>query len=149
MRDAQYDVVIVGASLAGCTAASLLGRRGLRVALLEKHPRPDAFKRVCTHYIQASATPTIERLGLTPQLEAAGAIKNSIEGWTPWGWVRAGVGKGVPAHGYSIRREKLDPMLRRVAAETPGVELLLGHTATELLRDAERFSGVVVESAGR
>jgi glycine/D-amino acid oxidase-like deaminating enzyme len=31
-RSAQYDVVIVGAGIAGCAAAALYGRRGARVA---------------------------------------------------------------------------------------------------------------------
>ena len=60
----DYDVAIVGASVAGCTAARLLAQRGARVALIEQRPGLDAYKTVCTHYIQSSATPTIERLGL-------------------------------------------------------------------------------------
>ena len=59
----EYDVAVVGASVAGCTAAALLGRAGANVALLEQRPDPAAYKTVCTHFIQASATPTIERLG--------------------------------------------------------------------------------------
>src|SRR3954452_18733868 len=61
---ADYDVAIVGARLSGCTAAILLGRAGARVALIEKRPDPQAYKRVCSHFIQASAVPTIERIGL-------------------------------------------------------------------------------------
>ena len=34
-RPCDYDAVIVGASVAGCTVAALLGRQGARVALLE------------------------------------------------------------------------------------------------------------------
>ena len=68
----QYDVVIVGASIAGCTAATLLARQGLNVALVERQADPDAYKKPCTHYIQASATPTIQRLGLDRLIEAAG-----------------------------------------------------------------------------
>ena len=46
--------------------------------------------------------------------------------------------------GLNIRRQTLDPMLRRMAAETDGVELMMGHTATSLLREGERVNGVVV-----
>ena len=69
----EYDVAVVGASVAGCTTAALLGRAGAKVALLEQRPDPRAYKTVCTHFIQASATPTLERLGLTERIEAAGA----------------------------------------------------------------------------
>lgn len=34
----SYDAVIVGGSLAGCAAATMLGRAGARVAVLEKSP---------------------------------------------------------------------------------------------------------------
>ena len=53
-RSTDYDAVIVGGSLAGSTTAILLGREGLRVAVVEKQPDPNAFKRICSHFIQAS-----------------------------------------------------------------------------------------------
>ena len=64
----EWDAVIVGASLAGCTAAIMLGRAGARVALVDQRTEPSAFKRICSHYIQASAVATLERL-----LEVVGA----------------------------------------------------------------------------
>jgi menaquinone-9 beta-reductase len=42
----------------------------------------------------------------------------------------------------NLRREKLDPLIRETAAQTPGVELMLGYTVQELMRDGERFTGV-------
>jgi flavin-dependent dehydrogenase len=75
----DFDAVVVGASVAGCTAARLYAQRGARVALVERRPDLDAYKTVCTHYIQPSATPTIERLGLAGPLEERGAVRNSID----------------------------------------------------------------------
>jgi flavin-dependent dehydrogenase len=115
-RVETYDVAVVGASIGGCTAARLFAQRGARVALIERRPDPEAYKTVCTHYVQSSATPTIERLGLAPLLERQGAIHNSIDLWTPHGgWIVADPGD---AFGYSITRERLDPTLRRLAADT-------------------------------
>ena len=144
MTRPEYDVAIVGASIAGCTAATLFARGGLRVALLESRADPNAYKRVCTHFIQASATPTIERLGVAQAIEAAGGIRNGIDIWTRWGWIRReGNGGGrYPGYGYNIRRETLDPMLRRLAASTPGVDLLPGHVAERLFVDGGRIVGV-------
>jgi 2-polyprenyl-6-methoxyphenol hydroxylase-like FAD-dependent oxidoreductase len=144
---AQYDVVIVGASIAGCAAATLYGRRGLRVALIERHANPATFKRVCTHFIQPSATPTIQRLGLDRTIEAAGGLRNGVEAWTRWGWIRPptvdiGGSPPVPAYGYNIRREKLDPMVRTMAADTPGVDLMFGLSVDRLLLSGGRFCGV-------
>jgi menaquinone-9 beta-reductase len=142
----DFDVVVVGASTAGCTAARLLGQAGARVALVEKRPDMDAYKTVCTHYIQSSATPTIERLGLAPALDERGAVHNSIDLWTPYsGWIRAL--DDVP-YGYSVTRRTLDPILRRMAAETPGIELMTGQTAVGLAGNG-RIDGVELESASR
>lgn len=83
----DYDVAVVGASLAGCTAATLLARSGLSVALVERQARRDAYKRVCTHFIQPCGTPTLQRLGLTEAIESAGGVRNSLDVWSEAGWV--------------------------------------------------------------
>jgi 2-polyprenyl-6-methoxyphenol hydroxylase-like FAD-dependent oxidoreductase len=135
---ADFDVVIVGGSLAGCTTATLYGRRGLRVAVLERKPNMDAYKVVCAHYIQAGTTPMLRRHGFAEMMEAAGAVRNHAHLWTRYGWVR-----GEPEdHGYTLRRQVLDPLVRRTAAETPGVEMLLGHTVQDLIWSDGRVSGV-------
>src|SRR5918994_1721296 len=133
--ESDYDVAIVGASVAGCTAATLFARRGARVALIERRSDPNAHKVLCTHFIQPSAVPTIERLGLAPLIEDAGGIRNGIEMWTRWGWLSPP--EDVP-HGYNIRRQTLDPMLRRLAAQTPGVEFMPGQSASGLVKEGGR-----------
>ena len=141
----DYDAVIVGASLAGCTAAMLLARAGARVALVEKRGSAEAFKRVCSHFIQASAVPTLERAGLLEPILDAGGLRSGLRIWTRWGWIVA-PGDARNA-GVNLRRERLDPLVRSIAAETPGVELLLGHTVRSLVRDdAGAVSGVVVQA---
>ncbi|MGN6274999.1 MAG: NAD(P)/FAD-dependent oxidoreductase [Solirubrobacterales bacterium] len=137
----DYDAVIVGGSLAGCTAATLLGREGARVALVEKQPDPKAFKRVCSHFIQASAVPTLGRLGWLEPIEAAGGIHTRIQAWTRWGWIKPPPPGNVCVN---LRRELLDPMLKEMTAQEPGVELMLGRTATRVLREDGAVSGVVV-----
>jgi menaquinone-9 beta-reductase len=138
----EYDVAIVGASLSGCTAAILLSRAGARVALIEKSPDPQAFKRACSHFIQASAVPTIERLGLYQPILDAGGVRSRFHSWTEWGWIEPTEDRS--AYCLNLRRELLDPMLREVAANQPGVELMLGQTAERLIRDDSSFEGVVV-----
>ena len=83
----DYDVVVVGASIAGCTAATFLGRSGAKVALVESHSDPRTFKRMCTHLIQPSASPTIQRLGLRGAIEEVDAQPNDINIWTRYGWI--------------------------------------------------------------
>ncbi len=144
MSAESYDVAVVGASVAGCSAARLFAQRGARVALIERRPDIDAYKTVCTHYVQPSATPTIERLGLAPLLDRRGALHNSVDIWTRHGgWM---VSEGDGPYGYSITRRSLDPILRRLAAETDGVDLLTGWTATGL-RGGDRPRGVTIAAA--
>jgi flavin-dependent dehydrogenase len=137
----DYDVAIVGASIAGCTAAILLARSGAKVALLESHSDPKTYKRMCTHLIQPSASPTIERLGLRESVEEAGGQPNDINIWTRYGWIsyaREWAPAPMRDHpAWNIRRETFDPMLRELAAGTDGVELMLGHTVHALLHDGE------------
>jgi 2-polyprenyl-6-methoxyphenol hydroxylase-like FAD-dependent oxidoreductase len=139
----DYDVAVVGASLAGCAAAILLGRAGARVALVDQRPDPNAFKRVCSHFIQSSAMATLERLGLVGPMEEAGALRARARIWTHWGWIEPPSGALVPS-GINLRRELLDPMIRRMAADTPGVELMLGRSAQALMREGARVCGVEV-----
>ena len=139
-RVADYDVAIVGASLAGCSAAIMLARSGARIALIEKSPDPKAFKRVCSHYIQSSGVRPLERMGLIEPMMQAGAIRSRACAWTRWGWVEPPATSTLP-DGINLRRERLDPLIREIAAKTPGVELILGHTVGELLYDGERVCG--------
>jgi menaquinone-9 beta-reductase len=138
--EADYDVAIVGASLAGCSAAIMLARTGARVALIEKSPDPKVFKRACSHYIQSSAIRPLERIGLLEPMMQAGAVRSRPYAWTRWGWVEPRPDSSLPS-GINLRRERLDPLIRETAAETPGVDLILGHTVQELMREGERVSG--------
>jgi menaquinone-9 beta-reductase len=138
---ADYDVAIVGASLAGSAAAIMLARSGARVALVEKSPDPQAYKKICTHYIQSSGVPTLERLGLVEPMMQAGALRSRIRSWTRWGMIEPPPGDDIPS-GINLRRRLLDPMIRGTAAQTPGVDLMMGHAVDELLRSGDEICGV-------
>ncbi len=137
----NFDVAVVGASVAGCTAARLFARRGASVALVERRPDPAAYKVTCTHAILPPATPAIERLGLAPLLAERGVPRTWVEFWTPHGgWF------GVrDIRGWGVTRRTLDPLLRDLATSTPGVEFFPGYTAKRVLCDHGRPAGVEVQ----
>ncbi|GAB2673832.1 NAD(P)/FAD-dependent oxidoreductase [Kribbella swartbergensis] len=144
----KYDVIIVGASIAGCTAATAYGRAGLRVALLERHSSPQSHKTLCGHFILGGTHSTLQRLDLwQPMLEHGAAVIRGLGVWTESGWIIPRPGNGVPP-AISLRRRVLDPLLREIAGNTPGVDLLLGHRAEDLVMDpAGTVGGVVAVTA--
>jgi flavin-dependent dehydrogenase len=142
----DFDVAVVGASVAGCTAARLYAQSGARVALVEQRDDPAAFKVVCTHAILPPATPTIERLGLAPMLVERGVPRTGAEFWTPYGgWF------GIPENirGWGVTRRTLDPLLRELTVNTSGVEFFPGWTARHVVSDHARPAGVEVEDRSR
>ena len=71
MTGARLDAVVVGASLAGSAAATVLARAGARVALVDKasFPRPKA----CGEMLSPDGVAALARLGLEGAVRAAGA----------------------------------------------------------------------------
>lgn len=142
----KYDVIVVGAGIAGCIVSTLYAREGYKVLLLDKKTERTAYKRKCTHYIQPSATPVIQAMGLEDRFREIGALPNNPAIWSEHGWVTPDVNRerGAPTYGFNITRKKLDPMLRDVAEEA-GVDFRLGYAVRDLIRDAEgKVSGVKV-----
>jgi 2-polyprenyl-6-methoxyphenol hydroxylase-like FAD-dependent oxidoreductase len=141
----RFDAVVIGAGLAGCTAARLFALQDLRVALVEHHSDMAAFKQLCTHFIQASATPTLRRLGLDRLIEDAGGLRNGVDIWTRYGWtgdVAPLDENGEPAFGYNVQRRTLDPILRQLTMNTPGVTTLFGCGVRGLVKENGVVTGV-------
>jgi menaquinone-9 beta-reductase len=144
MLSESYDAVVVGAGPAGCAAAILLGRSGLRVALLEAHKDPGFYKRLCSHSIRAGTLPTIKRLGIDSALDDLGAVRHYEHCWTEHGWFGESATDGL--YGYNVRRMVLDPVMRATAAGVPDVDLMMGARVRALTRDdAGRVDAVVVD----
>ena len=137
-----WDVIVIGARVAGATLAGYLGKAGLRTLLVERArlpayiPRQGSFER-----------PTEERwaaIGVWPQIEATGTP-------TRRGYYTA-TGDAVAAYrfplgdptGYSrmVRRLNLDTILATYAGSLPSVELRMGGSASEVLWEGDRVVGV-------
>lgn len=109
-----YDAIVVGGGVAGSVTARELGRRGLRVALLEKArlPRPKA----CGEGLLPHGVAALAEMGLdfpAPRVRGLRYVSPSghvAEADFPFG------------HGIVVRRDRFDEFLFRAAASTPGVE---------------------------
>ena len=96
----DYDVIIVGASIAGCTAATAYGRAGLRVALVERQRSRRPHKTLCGHFVLGGTHDVLERLGLwEAMLDRGAAVSTGIGVWTESGLDRSPSGQRRPTRG--------------------------------------------------
>lgn len=150
---ARFDVAIVGAGPAGSALARLLGRAGVRTALLDRGRFPRS--KVCGEYMSPQALATLDRLGVLERLERAGArrlqglVVRSAGGETLRGDYLP-VGRHAPfrPYGLGVTRRTLDGILLEAAADTPGVETREGFLVTRLLREGGRVEGVAGRRPG-
>lgn len=143
------DVVIVGGSVAGATAATLLARYGVRVTVVERSADLDHYKQLCTHEINALAVPVFERLGIMSTLREHAGPQGATNVRTRFGWVRPDLGTDSAFEGINVRRSVLDPLVRSVALSTDHVDYRAGTRATAVLRDDDgRPNGIQVTKDG-
>jgi menaquinone-9 beta-reductase len=67
----KYDVIVVGAGLAGCSAAIQLAQQGLQVLLLEQARYP--VHRLCGEFLSVEVIASFEKLGVLEAVREAGA----------------------------------------------------------------------------
>lgn len=106
----EVDTAILGAGPAGSTLATLLARRGLNVALVDR----DTFPRdkLCGEFLSYDALPILERLELLARLDELGATTIShcrvIGGRTTYEF-------DLPAPARGISRLRFDELLFETA----------------------------------
>lgn len=71
----QADVVVVGAGIAGCIMALILGLQGRKVLVVE---RASEVGRVGPDFVKPRGIEILARLGLLDELYARGALKRSV-----------------------------------------------------------------------
>jgi len=139
----QFDVVVVGAGLAGTTAAIACARRGLQVALLERGQYPGS-KNVQGGILYRHPLDTI-----LPKFWDEAPLERQIIEQRVWittkdGLVSAGhrhEAANDPPNAWSVLRAKFDRWYAKKAEEA-GVVLANQTTAHDLLWDGPSVAGV-------
>jgi kynurenine 3-monooxygenase len=137
-------VAIVGAGLAGCLLATLLGRRGIPVTLYERRPDPRVAGpergRSINLALSARGLEALDQVGLRAQaldraLPMHGRMVHSAAGEQSFRPYSADGGQAI----NSISRAELNAALLDAAARTPGVSLRF----SSRLRDLDLATGVL------
>ncbi len=118
----EYDVVVVGARVAGATVAALLGDAGREVLLVDASALPSPT--LSTHFFRGGGmVGVLDRLGVLDQVLALGSPPLVHEYFYPGGGEESMEGPpqnpGDAGYCLSVRREPLDHLLLQRAVQSP------------------------------
>ena len=140
--NSSYDVVVVGARVAGASTAMLLARAGLKVALLDRGAY--GSDTLSTHALMRAGVLQLSRWGVLDRLVAAGTppVEKTFFHYADGDMVQVSIrpSPGVDAL-YAPRRSVIDRVLVDAAVEA-GVDVHHGVAVTGLLRAGGRVAGV-------
>jgi 2-polyprenyl-6-methoxyphenol hydroxylase-like FAD-dependent oxidoreductase len=142
--DMTFDVIVVGARVAGAATGMLLARAGLRVLVVDQAHFPS--DTLSTHQIQVPGVARLARFGLLQPLLDAGTPPTPHVRFQRGGAVVEGE---FPAYQgvnmmISPRRTVLDALLVD-AARAAGAEVREGCSVVNLVKDRDRVSGVQLQ----
>ncbi len=140
--NATWDVIVVGARVAGAATAMLLARKGLRVLALDQAAFPS--DTLSSHQLQVPGVAKLARWGLLDRLTAAGTPPTRKVRFDSNGVVLEGcfpAADGVDAL-YSPRRTLLDALLVHSAREA-GAEVREHVQVKELTVSHGAVTGIV------
>ena len=147
---ARYDVIIVGAGIAGSTCAIALARAGYRILLLDRSSFPR--EKACGEGIMPQGVKILSELGLLPEIFARGGsrilgmqYRNRQGVVAQADFPAAATGT---AFGVVMRRYDLDHLLVEKARTCPNITVREGFRVTGVLQANEIVSGVEGCSVG-
>ena len=137
----DYDVIIIGARVAGSLLATLLGEQGQRILVLDRATFPS--DTLSTHFFRAPTFRALKQIGIYEQVQETAphltVNYNVVDGIVfPEAVDRP---EDFPFY-MCVRRIRLDAILVRCAMKTPNVELRQAAKATGLLKQNGRVAGV-------
>lgn len=138
----DFDVIIVGARVAGAVLAALLGAKGFRVLLLEKARFPS--DTLSTHFFRAPALRVFEKVGVLDRVKSAAppltTVWNYIDGYV----ISEPVDAAEDHLRYFLceRRITLDWILFQRVMGEPKIEVRQGALVRDLIWRDGRVLGV-------
>lgn len=140
----DYDIIIVGAGIAGTSSAIALAPEGYRILLLDRAVFPR--HKPCGEGIMPQGVAVLESLDLLPEILAQGGVQvqgvrfRSLEG--VWAGAEFPPGDDGVSYGVVMRRYPLDHLLLQRAQTFPNVTVQEGFRVVEALQDGSAIQGV-------
>ena len=147
-NNSEYDVIIIGARIAGSILATLLGKMGHRVLVLDRSTFPS--DTLSTHFFRAPALRVFKKIGVYEEVQSV----------TPHLTINFNVVDGIvfpepvdrpedyPFY-MCVRRIILDDILVKHMKQTHNVEFREGVRVTDLLWNNNRVTGIKWEDSNR
>ena len=131
MSGGRFDIVVIGAGVAGGAFAATVARNGMRVLLVERSAWPR--EKVCGCCLNGAAMSALDRLGLGGTVERSGAPLGSVR--LRSGGREASIARGG---GVALSRGVLDALLVDRAGRC-GVEFRERTAGAVVDRDSDRW----------
>ena len=135
-----YDVVIVGYGPVGQALALALGRRGHRVAVLERHP--ELYGRARAGHIDGEIMRMFQGLGVAEDLEPLMSPVHGYEmvdaDWRVLRRIEAGAPSTGWQHSYLFYQPDLEDVLHKAVEEMPSVRVHQTREVTAITQHADR-----------
>ncbi|SDN44324.1 geranylgeranyl reductase family protein [Geodermatophilus sp. DSM 45219] len=141
---ADTDVLVVGAGPAGAAAAAWSARAGHDVVLADAAVFPR--DKACGDGLTPRAIAELDRLGLGDWARSRARNRGLRAAGFGHTWELPWPGGAFPDHGSAVPRTELDTRIRQVALDDGAVPLE-GARAVDVVRDGDRVTGVVFETA--
>jgi 3-(3-hydroxy-phenyl)propionate hydroxylase len=141
------DVLVVGLGPVGAILCALLAREGVSAIAVEKET--DIYPLPRAAHFDHEIMRLFQKLGIAGEMQAASRPASAYEfrnaagavlmrydpgaGGSPSGW----------AAGYMFHQPSLELALRRVATNSPQIDVRLGHTLVGFVQDAEGVTATV------
>jgi geranylgeranyl reductase family protein len=143
----RYDVIIVGAGPAGCSAATFLAKNDYHVLLVDRAQFPR--DKVCGDGIGPPALDVLERMGILEKIENSQPWRiDGIDFFSPAGrMLRTNFQhvEGLRKQGYVLPRKDFDFVLLQHVRGISNVVVLENCETTDLMYNGNRVSGIRVE----
>jgi flavin-dependent dehydrogenase len=144
----EFDVIIVGARIAGSITAALLGQLGYNVLVLDRARFPS--DTLSTHFFRYPTFNALRQLGVLEQVYSlAPKLVNNFNDVDGRVFTEPVTGPDGPSHYLCVRRITLDDILVQRMRKESTVVLNEGVRVNELLFEKGRVAGVTWPDNGK